>query len=163
VVAVMRRYLRLARALRRCRCESGAELVEFALVLPLLLVLIAGITDFTMLFQSYEVTTNAAREGARLAVLPGYAFNNYATVRTRVANYLAAGGAVGSFQTNVAPVTLTLGNGFQASGVQVTVTYTHSFLFIGPIVGLINGTFMNTLTYRTTAQMRTEVQTVFGP
>jgi Flp pilus assembly protein TadG len=159
----MRPHLRLNAALRRCRSESGAELVEFALVLPLLLVLIGGIADFAMLFQSYEVTTNAVREGARLAVLPGYALNNYATVRTRVANYLAAGGAAGSHQTTVAPVTLNLGNGLQGSGVQVTLTYTHSFLIIGPIIGLINGTFANTLTYRTTAQMRTEIQTVWGP
>jgi Flp pilus assembly protein TadG len=158
VVAVMRRHLRLARALRRCRCESGAELVEYAFVLPLLLMLIAAIADVAMLFQSYEVSTNAAREGARLAVLPGYTANDYQTVRTRVADYLAAGGADGPFATNVTPVTLDLGGGLAASGVQVTLTYTHPFLFIGPIVGLINGTFATTLTYQTTAQMRTEIQ-----
>jgi Flp pilus assembly protein TadG len=147
-----------SRLVRQCRSESGAELVEFAFVLPVLLLLIAAIADFALLFQSYEVATNAAREGARLAVLPGYTVNDYATVRTRVASYLAAGGAAGTFQTDVAPVTLNLGAGLAGSGVQVTVTYTHPFLFIGPIVGLINGTFVNTLTYQTTAQMRTEIQ-----
>ena len=39
--------------------------------MPLLLVLIAGIVDFALMFQAYEVVTNAAREGARLRVLPG--------------------------------------------------------------------------------------------
>ncbi len=48
--------------------ERGAALVEFALALPLLLVVIAGIVDFGFVFQRYEVVTNAAREGARLAV-----------------------------------------------------------------------------------------------
>ncbi len=127
-------------------------------MLPLLLMLIVAIADFATLFQSYEVATNAAREGARLAVLPGYSANNYLTVRTRVTNYLVAGGAHGAFATNVTPVTLDLGGGLAASGVQVTLTCTHPFLFIGPIVGLINGTFASTLTYQTTAQMRTEVQ-----
>ncbi len=56
---------------RLFRTDRGAALVEFALVLPLLLVIIGGIVDFGFLFQRYEVVTNAAREGARLAVLPG--------------------------------------------------------------------------------------------
>ena len=54
------------------RGEGGNALVEFALVLPLLMLVFAGIVDFGFLFQRYEVITNAAREGARLAVLPGY-------------------------------------------------------------------------------------------
>ena len=45
--------------------ERGAALVEFALALPLLLVVLAGIVDFGFVFQRYEVITNAAREGAR--------------------------------------------------------------------------------------------------
>jgi Flp pilus assembly protein TadG len=151
-----------ARLRRAWHSDSAAELVEFALVLPLLLVLIVGVADFALLFQSYQVTTNAAREGARLAVLPGYDANSYATVRTRVASYLAAGGARGAFQTNVTPVALDLGGGLTGSGVQVTLTYTHPFLFIGPVIGLINGTFANTLTYQTAAQMRTEIQTPVG-
>ncbi|MGH7900011.1 MAG: TadE/TadG family type IV pilus assembly protein, partial [Candidatus Binatia bacterium] len=61
-----------SRLVRRWLSESGAELVEFAFVLPVLLLLIAAIADFAFLFQSYEVATNAVREGARLAVLPGY-------------------------------------------------------------------------------------------
>jgi Flp pilus assembly protein TadG len=159
---MMPRYAALTRLRRRWRTDSGAELVEFALVLPVLLVLIVGVADFALLFHGYQVTTNAAREGARLAILPGYDANSYATVRTRVTNYLAAGGARGTALTNVAPVALDLGGGLTGSGVQVTLTYTHSFLFIGPVIGLINGTFANTLTYQTVAQMRTEVQTAVG-
>ena len=159
---MMPRYAALTRLRRRWRTDSGAELVEFALVLPVLLVLIVGVADFALLFHGYQVTTNAAREGARLAILPGYDANSYATVRARVTNYLAAGGARGTALTNVAPVALDLGGGLTGSGVQVTLTYTHSFLFVGPVIGLINGTFANTLTYQTVAQMRTEVQTAVG-
>ena len=52
--------------------ERGAELVEFAIVLPLLLLVTMGIIDFGFMFQRYVVLTNAAMEGARVAVLPGY-------------------------------------------------------------------------------------------
>jgi Flp pilus assembly protein TadG len=147
----------------RLSSESGAELIEFALVLPILLLLIAGIADFGLLFHSHEVTTNAAREGARLAVLPGYDANGYAAVRTRVASYMTTGGLTGPFTTAVSPQAVDLGGGTMANGVMVTVTYTHTFLFIGPIVGLINGTFATTLTYQTAAVMRTEIQAVSGP
>lgn len=56
---------------RRVRSERGAELIEFALVFPVLLLVVLGIVDFGFLFQRMEVVTNAAREGARIAVLPG--------------------------------------------------------------------------------------------
>ena len=55
----------------RVRSQAGAELVEFALVLPILLLVFAGIVDFGLLLQRQQVVTNAAREGARLAVLSG--------------------------------------------------------------------------------------------
>lgn len=135
--------------------DRGAELVEFAIAMPLMLLLMAGIVDFGLLFQSYEVVNNAAREGARLAVLPGYDVNNYLAARTRVANYIAAGGARGTFATNVAPIAV---GGGGIAGVQVTVDYTHRFLIVGPFVGLINGTFNNAVTYRADARMRTELQ-----
>ncbi|HVB99783.1 MAG TPA: TadE/TadG family type IV pilus assembly protein [Candidatus Dormibacteraeota bacterium] len=48
--------------------RKGAELVEFALVLPLLLLLFAGIFDFGSLFALRQKMTNAAREGARIVV-----------------------------------------------------------------------------------------------
>ena len=66
-------------------CERGAELVEFAFVFPTLLLVMLGIIDFGFLFQRYEVVTNAAREGARVAILPGYAD---ADVQARVNQYL---------------------------------------------------------------------------
>jgi Flp pilus assembly protein TadG len=52
--------------------ERGANVIEMAIVLPLLLLLIMGILDFGFLFQRYVVLTNAAVEGARVATLPGY-------------------------------------------------------------------------------------------
>lgn len=150
------------RDFRRFGRQRGAELVEFALVLPMMLVLIAGITDFTMLFQSLQVSTNAAREGARMAVLPGYDVNGYGAARARVADYLAAGGAHGAHLSSMTPVPVDLGGGLTTGGVQVNVTYTHDFLFIGPLIGLLNGTFAPSLTYTTSVVMVTELQTPVG-
>jgi Flp pilus assembly protein TadG len=138
--------------------ERGAELVEFAIAMPVMLLLMAGIVDFAMLFQSYEVATNAAREGARLAVLPGYQVNDYQVARARVANYMTAGGAFGSYTTTIAPVGLPSGGAVMLNGVQVSVDYTHQFLIVGPVVSLFNGSLGSALTFHTEARMRMEVQ-----
>ena len=66
--------------------------MEFALVLPLLLFVVLGIAEFGFIFQRYEVVTNAAREGARMAVLPGYdTAPAEDAIRARVRAYIQAG------------------------------------------------------------------------
>src|SRR4029450_3398373 len=79
----------MSRLRKRLRSESGAELIEFALTLPLLLLLVLGIIEFGFMFQEYEVVTNAAREGARIGVLPAFTAGD---ATTRVNQYLVAGG-----------------------------------------------------------------------
>src|SRR2546422_8062605 len=49
------------------RNSRGQSITEFALVLPLLLVLVGGIVDFGLIFFIGQVIQNAAREGARIA------------------------------------------------------------------------------------------------
>lgn len=48
--------------------ERGQELVEFALIFPVLLMIVVGIFDLGRAFYSIIVITNAAREGARYAI-----------------------------------------------------------------------------------------------
>jgi hypothetical protein len=50
--------------------ERGAAVVEFALVLPLLIVLVFGIVQFAIAYNRVQGLHAAAREGARLASLP---------------------------------------------------------------------------------------------
>src|SRR5260370_8971396 len=57
------------RKLRRSG-EHGAELVEMAFVLPLLLTLLIGVFWAARAYNIYETITRAAREGARVAVAP---------------------------------------------------------------------------------------------
>ena len=49
--------------------ESGAALVEFALVAPALLMLIVAVFEFGDLYRRYQVLTDTAREGARYAAV----------------------------------------------------------------------------------------------
>lgn len=53
----------------RDRGERGAAAVEFAIVLPLLLIFVGGIVDFGRLFYAEIMVTNAAREGARMVAM----------------------------------------------------------------------------------------------
>ena len=59
-----------ARPVKKWAEDSGAELVEAALVIPILLMLLLGIVWVGRAYNVYETITRAAREGARYAVLP---------------------------------------------------------------------------------------------
>jgi Flp pilus assembly protein TadG len=144
--------------------ERGAALVEFALAVPLLLVVIAGIVDFGFVYQRYEVITNAAREGARLASLPGYEEDD---VKAHVRAYVAQGLSM-TDTTTVMPVSgtpegvvvtypdLTI-SGQNIPTAMVTVNYQHNFLLLGPLLSLINGSWGGTLTLTSSSQMRIEL------
>jgi Flp pilus assembly protein TadG len=142
--------------------ERGAALVEFALALPLLLVVFAGIVDFGFAFQRYEVVTNAAREGARLASLPGY--DDQTAVDNRVRAYVMEGLNISSSNLGAnmpsGAVTLTDStmtvNGTVFPTATVTVAYQHNFLLLGPLLGLINKSWNGTITLTATSQMRKE-------
>ena len=54
------------RAMRR---DDGAQVVEFALIVPLVLILIGAIVQFGFAFNRQISVTEAAREGARLAAI----------------------------------------------------------------------------------------------
>jgi len=68
-------FIRLRRLLRRGRGQEGAAAVEFAIVLPLLMLLLAGFFDFGWLFYWNHTVTNASRAGARYAVQAKYSGN----------------------------------------------------------------------------------------
>ena len=144
---------------RLARSESGAELIEFGLTLPLLLLVLIGIIEFGLLFQQYEVVTNAAREGARIAVLPTYSATpaiRTANVTARVNQYLVASGLTGPATTTVAtppPVPVSTGC---VTTVLVTVQYNHSISFLTRILRNFGNTVPDTISLRGRSQMRTE-------
>ena len=146
------------RLLSRCRrSEEGAQLVEFALVLPLLLFVLLGICEFGFIFQRYEVLTNAAREGARMAVLPGYTVPD---VQARVTAYVTAG-RVPTTNSNpsvlVENTTIPMGGGMPAMPAKrVTVNYTHTYTFLSVIAPWFGASY-STVPLQAIAVMRTEI------
>jgi len=149
------------RRARRLRGARGAELIEMALILPILLVVIAGIVDFALMFQAAEVVTNAAREGARVCVLPGYNCigGGGGDAAVRVDEYLAASGLTGWHNTDVSGFTIG-GGGSGAppsNGVEVNVAYQHRFIALGPILALVRGSFASAITLNATSRMRVEL------
>ena len=54
---------------RRARGDAGASIVEFAIVLPILTLLVFGIIDFGSIFSDYHTLRSGTRDGARDAVV----------------------------------------------------------------------------------------------
>ena len=60
----------IGRFLHRFRKDDcGAEMIEFAIVIMLLLVFIFGIIEFGWIFNGYITLEAAAKEGARVAII----------------------------------------------------------------------------------------------
>lgn len=134
----------------RWRSERGAELIEMAVALPLLLLIVMGMVDFAFLFQRYLVLTNAAMEGARVAVLPGYSSTD---AQARAIAYATTGGVPGTVTVAALAVSLPGVGGDPWPGMQVTVTHEYEYRFIGPIAGLFGGSYTSTtLTARSTVR-----------
>ena len=79
----------IVRQVAKWKDESGAELFEAALVIPILLMLLLGIVWVGRAYNVYETITRAAREGARFAVLPSCA--SCSPANTMEETYTAAG------------------------------------------------------------------------
>jgi Flp pilus assembly protein TadG len=134
--------------------QSGQAVIELALTLPLLLVIVMGIFDFGLMFQQFEVVTNAAREGARVGVLPNY---TTADAQARAQQYLTSGGLSGASATiNAAVAGTTFGTPAKTvNQITVTVNYPYTYPFIGPILNLIGGS-LGSVTLQGVSTMRVE-------
>ena len=140
------------------RSEDGAELIEMAIVTPLFLLMVAGIINFGFLFRTWEATTNAAREGARVGVLAGFGCADDGPAEARVAAYLTTSGiaAPTAAEVVVHPVTIPFAGG-NLSACQVDVTVPQGMGALGIAMGLFGGS-MNTINLHASSVMRTEVQ-----
>ena len=145
----------MSRARDRLRVARGAELIEFALVLPVMLLILAGILDMGFLFNNYAVVTNAAREGARMAAVPGWA---EADVKARVNKYIAGAGLqLAGVTTSVQPVAIDVGGGRSVNGVKVVVSYPYTYLILGPVATMIQHGSVSNITVQAAATMRAEM------
>src|SRR4030095_11955672 len=104
------------------RDDRGTALIEMAFTLPLLLLISIGIIEFGRAFQTWQVLTNAAREGARVAVLAGISDS---MVTARVNEYIQAGVLDASVTPTISiqrNATISYGTG-TATGSRVSVSY----------------------------------------
>lgn len=143
---------------RRLSDERGAALVEFALVLPLLLVVVLGMLDFGKVFNYWIDATHLANEGARWAVVnqnPGT--GNLQEYIQGQANTLELrdGGTASVPAGDEAEVCISFPNGSSNVGdpVHVTVTATYHWLpFIGNRIDSAAVTITGSATMRLEAQ-----------
>ncbi len=122
----------------------GAELVEFALVLPLILLLLVGIFDFGSFFALRQKMTNAAREGARIVVSTPLSDMSCST--TTPCSIVAAASAVVQYMDNagaslscIQPASPTTSAGLMwtyscANGASLVINRGYSFPVPGPAV-----------------------------
>ena len=122
--------------MKRIKSERGAALLEAAITLPMLLLVAVGIFEFGRAYQTWQILTNAAREGARMAVLADPSNGN---VVTRVRDYMAAGQLS---EANAATVDVNRSasisvNGAPVSASQVSIDYPFSFIVLQPVARLV--------------------------
>jgi Flp pilus assembly protein TadG len=131
-----RRAARRLSVIALARGERGAALLETALVLPLVLLVAVGIFEFGRAYQTWQVLTNAAREAARVAVLPS---GNLAVATQRARAYLGSGQLpkAAAADVSLTPVDLDLGGGVTAAASSITVSYPFEFMVLQPIAQLV--------------------------
>ncbi len=129
-------------------------MVEFAVVAPLLFVLLFGTIEFGIILYDQAVITNASREGARY--YSKYPSSGTAPtssdVTTYVQTYVAA--RVISFAASPPTVGVTLTTASPYNTVQVT--YSYQFLVFGGLLHLLNGSITNPLALTATTVMQAE-------
>lgn len=128
--------------MRRCdEMNRGQSLVEFALVLPLFLLLLIGIAEFGRAWMTRNILTGASREAVRIAAVQG----NTVSALSRANNILFSAGISGA-SVNIAD------DGAPYGTCSVTVSYAFPVTVAGFLPGL-NGT---NLTLSSSTSMRKE-------
>jgi Flp pilus assembly protein TadG len=119
---------------KRLSGERGASAVEFAFIVPLLLMLVLGIVEFGHAFQVQGTLSAAAREGVRLMALQ----NDPAAARAAVRNAASSlNPAITDAQIAISPASCPELNGGSTS-VRLTISYPMPYLtgFFGSSVDL---------------------------
>ena len=135
--------------------QNGAALVEFAIVLPLLLILIFGIIEFGVMFYDKAIITNASREAARVGivysssvVLPSFtkaqrdALINSTAISYSAAHLITFGGSSTPTITITGDCTDNTGRTNAGTTLTTRVEYTYTYLvlpnFISSLIGPVN-------------------------
>jgi Flp pilus assembly protein TadG len=119
----------------RLRRERAQSLIEFAVIFPILVLMLAGIVEIGFLYYTSYTLENASREGARFAVALEDLVENDTRVLDRVDNLLSASSFFSEF------IGSTTNNGITDCNVsdQVTVNVSGTYNFVAlRLLGLTN-------------------------
>jgi len=119
--------------------QKGAVIVEFAIILPILVILLLGTMEVGSIARDYQVLQNSAREGARFSTLPGNQISTaqnptavLQTIQNRVVAYLQ------NENITVAPADVVVDQAYPVQigvltvmGSHVTVQYNRTLIFPG--------------------------------
>ena len=132
------------------RDDRGQALVEFALIMPFLLLFLVGIVEFGRAWNQHQVITDAAREGARKAAVydPSITADS---VENTVKRALAAAGINPASATIAGQATWLLDSNQNAT---VSSTLPYRFIFFGALKQWTTGE--STVQLRTSVTMRNE-------
>jgi Flp pilus assembly protein TadG len=127
------------RASRLAGASRGSAAIEFAILLPFLIMVLVGIIDVNLIFYDDAVITNAARAGARAGTVlqvPPLSITQIASITTA---YAQSSLVTGDSATSPA-VTVTQSNGTTpGSSLQVAVSYTYQGLLLGSVFSALVG------------------------
>jgi hypothetical protein len=156
----------------RVRNRRGQALAEMAIVLPILLLLVFGIIEMANAWRTFQVVVNAAREGARVAILSTgqTAAQREAAIEERVEQYLISGNLDPDADGAAIIIRCFLASGTESSPVcgtarsggesRIRVEYPYDFMLLRPVVRLACGEActggFGQITIASTASMRNE-------
>ena len=118
--------------------EHGVVAVEYAIMLPFLVICFITIIDLGLVIHEYQILQNAAREGAKFSALPRNQISSLnptasvTEIKQRVMDYCEGGNitvpAAAITVSQQHPITV---GALTVMGSEVTISYTRSFLIAG--------------------------------
>ncbi len=118
-------------------------MVEFAILLPLMLLLAFGIVDFGRGFFSWLIITNGAREGARAAAVGKTPAQIAAVVQSAISGLHVTGVQTGSCTSGADGslcITTTNAGGMMGEPVAVTVRYNFRYMVLPNVMAMSGAT-----------------------
>ena len=140
---------------KRIRNQRGNALIETAFTIPIVLLVCVGIFEFGRAYQTQQVLTNAAREGARISVIVG---NTDQQVKAAVTNYLT-NGRITNPGSAVVNIIRSEAMGADTAS-RVVIQYPFNFIVLNPVAKLVvktSTTGKGVLTMQSIAVMRNEI------
>jgi Flp pilus assembly protein TadG len=133
--------------MKRLKNEKGQAMVEFAVILPILLILIMGIIDFGWLFYNQLALNNSCREGARFAVVNTGKQNRAELIENRV-NSVTPPQLLEDLE-----ITLTWSNLVQPLQGDITVKLDTQIVVLTPVLGIFSENQKRSLTAEVTMKV----------